>query len=710
MKIEAPSGRWNDETLLRAFVSSGHEESFAALVQKYLGLALGIAMRRTGNRALAEEIAQNVFTILARKAGRLAGQPSLAGWIHRTTMIECAEAMRREYAYQRKMKKLELWSDSTASGAERNSLPMLDEAIDALPARDREVILLRFFEAKSFREIGGAVGKSEDACQKQVERALKKLSRILGRRGMTIAAAGLAATMPGHLAQAAPAQLARTVSQNALSGVSTLSAKMLIIKTIKAMTYAKTKTTVAAALVAAALVLQWNQNHRLSAELARLRNKSAAAGTMGKAPAQTHLAKIGEAEASAQGEPAASPPQALAEESPADEWEHALLEIDPVRRAAHISQLLAKLTTGAARSVAEVFEKVQHTGIHCDEEFRLFLRAWGKLDGATAMDYAIKRGDHLEANPETLAALAGWASADPEKVQSWIAALPDGSPSHDLLFGLLDGWSMVDFRAAASYAESLPGDSERENIRELLFQRSLMAGGLPAAQDWVSRIPGDENNRAYKTEAFDDVIRAMLYRDPSAAAQWISQLAGQPYLAGEAVTETAGKLAESSPADAMNWLHTLGGMGEKQLAKGTGAILDVWTKQDPAAAGTWLTENRNNPQYDEMAQHYAGGIVLSDPAGALDWARTITDNEKRGESILAVAQNYLDNKGDLAASQLLAAGYTQQMIDQANINRKQRWWQARSELIQAERLKLDTEEQIVRQSILGRVTAGEGSN
>lgn len=710
MKIEAPSGRWNDEKLLRAFVASGHEESFTALVQKYLGLALGIAARRTGNRSLAEEIAQNVFTILARKAGRLAGRPSLAGWIHRTTMIECAEAMRREYAHQRKMKKLELWSNSTAAGAEREALPLLDEAIDALPARDREVILLRFFEAKSYGEIAVAAGKSEDACQKRVERALKKLSRILGRRGIIIAGAGLAVMMSGRLAEAVPARLARTISQNALSGASTLSAKVLILKTIKAMAYTKTKATVAAALVATALFLQWNQNHRLTTELARLRNESAAAQKMGTVVTRTHRVKVNKAEASAQGELAANSPQALAAESPADEWERALLEIDPVQRAAHISQLLAKLTPGAAKSVADVFEKVQHTGIHCDDEFRLFLRAWGKLDGATAMDYAIKRGDHLEANPETLAALAGWASADPEKVKAWIAALPDGSPSHDLLFGLLDGWSMVDFRAAAEYAESLPGDSEREKIRELLFQRSLMAGGLPAAQDWVSRIPGDENNRAFKTEAFDDVIRAMLYRDPSAAAQWISQLTGQPYLAGEAVSETAGKLAESSPTEAMNWLHTLGGMGEKQLAKGTGAILDVWTKQDPATAGTWLTQNRNNPQYDEMAQHYVGGIALSDPASALDWARTISDNERRGASILGAVQNYLDNKGDTAASQLLAAGYTQQMIDEANTIRKQQWWQARSELIQAQRLQLDAEEQIVRRSFLKADTSGEGSN
>src|SRR5262249_10865967 len=95
--------RTSDEALLKEFAESGSEKAFGALAEKYLGMVLGIAMRRTGDRTLAEEIAQDVFTILARKARRLKPGSTLAGWIHRVTVIECSNVMRRQSSEKTKM-------------------------------------------------------------------------------------------------------------------------------------------------------------------------------------------------------------------------------------------------------------------------------------------------------------------------------------------------------------------------------------------------------------------------------------------------------------------------------------------------------------------------------------------------------------------------------------------------------------------------------
>jgi DNA-directed RNA polymerase specialized sigma24 family protein len=55
---------------LAAYAESGSESAFGEVVEKYAGMVFGVAMRRTGNnRPLCEEVTQNVFTILARKAG-----------------------------------------------------------------------------------------------------------------------------------------------------------------------------------------------------------------------------------------------------------------------------------------------------------------------------------------------------------------------------------------------------------------------------------------------------------------------------------------------------------------------------------------------------------------------------------------------------------------------------------------------------------------
>ena len=62
----------------------------------------------------------------------------------------------------------------------------LDSVILKLPNADQNILLLRFYEGLSFREISQRIGKSEDASQKQASRALEKLRQLIGRRGVAI--------------------------------------------------------------------------------------------------------------------------------------------------------------------------------------------------------------------------------------------------------------------------------------------------------------------------------------------------------------------------------------------------------------------------------------------------------------------------------------------------------------------------------------------
>jgi hypothetical protein len=95
---------------------------------------------------------------------------------------------------------------------------VLDEAIGQLAAEDRTAILLRFFERKDFRGVGDALGSSEDAARKRVDRALEKLHVLLKRWGATLSATTLATTLAAEAVTAAPAGLAGTPASLALAG------------------------------------------------------------------------------------------------------------------------------------------------------------------------------------------------------------------------------------------------------------------------------------------------------------------------------------------------------------------------------------------------------------------------------------------------------------------------------------------------------------
>ncbi|MBC8095857.1 MAG: hypothetical protein H7Y43_08590 [Akkermansiaceae bacterium] len=76
--------RASDESLLKSFAISRDEAAFRALADRYLGLIFHTALRRTGNRPLAEEISQNILCALANKASALAKRPDLLpAWLHR---------------------------------------------------------------------------------------------------------------------------------------------------------------------------------------------------------------------------------------------------------------------------------------------------------------------------------------------------------------------------------------------------------------------------------------------------------------------------------------------------------------------------------------------------------------------------------------------------------------------------------------------------
>ena len=169
------------------------------------------ALRLTANPSLAEEVTQNVFTILARKAPRLQAGSGIGGWLHRTATYEASKIKRAERRRAAKMKELADDSHNKIPSNEEpwvEALPILDEAINDLSESDRRAILMRFFEGQSFRDIGIRLGKSEDASQKQVSRALDKLSQLIRRRGFALPSMTVAAALTAESGKAAPAALA----------------------------------------------------------------------------------------------------------------------------------------------------------------------------------------------------------------------------------------------------------------------------------------------------------------------------------------------------------------------------------------------------------------------------------------------------------------------------------------------------------------------
>src|SRR5947207_587567 len=91
-----------DWELLQEYTQRQSETAFRALVARHLSLVHSAALRQVNNRALAEEISQTVFMLLARKASRLPSRTILAGWLFATTRFVASRALRSELRRQRR--------------------------------------------------------------------------------------------------------------------------------------------------------------------------------------------------------------------------------------------------------------------------------------------------------------------------------------------------------------------------------------------------------------------------------------------------------------------------------------------------------------------------------------------------------------------------------------------------------------------------------
>ena len=211
----------DDAELLRRYAQNGAEEAFAELVRRHLNLVYAAALRRVGGDAhLAQDVAQHVFTALARNAQALFQRPALAGWLYTTTRFAAAQVVRGERRrHAREQEAHTMHASDPESNADWVRLrPLLDGAMDALGDRDREAVLLRFFEGRSFANIGAALRLTEDAARMRVERALDKLHARLARRGVTSTTAALALALAHQTGVAAPATFASSVISAALAG------------------------------------------------------------------------------------------------------------------------------------------------------------------------------------------------------------------------------------------------------------------------------------------------------------------------------------------------------------------------------------------------------------------------------------------------------------------------------------------------------------
>ncbi|MES2709897.1 MAG: sigma-70 family RNA polymerase sigma factor [Verrucomicrobiota bacterium] len=402
-----------DRELLRRFADRGEEEAFGRLVDRHAAMVRGVALRCTGDAAQADEVAQSVFFLLARRAARVPAD-HLGGWLHRAAFLTARNARRNSLRYQQALRELgrshdvmmdNAGSDPRSQGSPWEDVrPYLDEAVARLPERSRQPVMLRFFESRSIREIASLTGSSEAAVRKVLERALHRLSGLLRRRGIATNGAALGVMLsaqsllapPASAAALAAGALAASAAVTAAAGAAgsslLLSGPLSFLVSSQRLKIAG----LALLLATAPVAWLWRENSALRQDLRALRQGSPnaavssqvnpVAATPRPAPASGAAVAANEASAQPKGKSGAPGPGSTAaqlKEKSAREAAGELARIGLYLPGLTEDQRAAILKVYAARSLrrAEAFDQARQSGA--------FARLAGGVQNLTEEDKAV---------------------------------------------------------------------------------------------------------------------------------------------------------------------------------------------------------------------------------------------------------------------------------------------------------------------------------
>lgn len=165
-----------DDLLQRA--REGDHDAFAALIEEHQSIVYGIAWNFFGDRATADELAQDVFLQLFRNLASIQSRSHLMFWLRQVTSRKCIDSVRRRVPRRVSLDDVEL--SVSPRVADPFLAKRLRQRIAKLPDMQRIILTLRYQEELGPAEIGELLHMPENTVKSCLHRALTTLRKEFG--------------------------------------------------------------------------------------------------------------------------------------------------------------------------------------------------------------------------------------------------------------------------------------------------------------------------------------------------------------------------------------------------------------------------------------------------------------------------------------------------------------------------------------------------
>jgi len=196
----------SDQQLVADYRASRSQQAFAEIVSRHAGMVLRTSLRLLHCGQEAQDVTQAVFLVLAQRPEAV--DRNLAGWLHEVARRTACKAIRARGRRARHETAAGKQAAEQRGGRQMNEHPLelreeIDTALDSLPGRLREAVVLRYLEGREQEEAARLAGCPRATLVARATEGLERLRSMLGRRGVLVSAGVLAAFLAAETAAAA---------------------------------------------------------------------------------------------------------------------------------------------------------------------------------------------------------------------------------------------------------------------------------------------------------------------------------------------------------------------------------------------------------------------------------------------------------------------------------------------------------------------------
>jgi len=346
-----------------------------------------------------------------------------------------------------------------------------------------------------------------------------------------------------------------------------------------------------------------------------------------------------------------SPSKKLKVSASLEEWNKALSNADLFKRL----NLFSKLMQENRHQLPEIIQALDKNK---QDNFNQFLlqcgfTIWSRIDGESAFSYALKENTKkFRAMSGTELTLDEWLGvSSPTTVVNFLKTLSQEDIQKINSRKLLAVLKKTDIDLAISLTNIWALSPNSRDSIEILTQELIQQGSLDALINWVDTVTmsipiayDDDNDQnydklSYKYHLIKHAVKEIAKKDLSLAQAWIEKEVHNQNVSPRTLQFITREIVGENPANAANWLLKL---PDSRSRNNTFKIaITKWSKEEPDKVAAWINQQQN-PQFpiDNAVSAYAGTIMNKEPARAMEWGESITDEALRKETLLKIGYKW----------------------------------------------------------------------